>query len=323
MVFGSDVQRFSYTQKFDTLIGQFNEFLSAMYVEADIIPFRKFAIKPGVRAEYSQLIARGNISPRLAMAYKVSKNSQFSLASGYFYQLASNNYYLFGYRPKFQEAIHLMANYQMIKNSRIFRIEGYYKSYDQLVREQGQAYTPNAFRFNLGNVDNSGSGYAQGIDFFFRDRKSIKNFDYWISYSYIDTKRLYQNYTTMVTPDYVSDNNLNIVTKYFSDKLQTSISATYSYASGRRYFNPNNATFFGDKAPDYHNFALTAAYLHTFKKVFSVFFVSIDNITNRKNVLGYQYNADGSQRFETKPPFYFNLFFGFNLSLSEFNKDEL
>ncbi len=323
MVFGSDVQRFSYTQKFDTLLGQFNEFLSAAYVEADIIPFRKFAIKPGVRAEYSQLIARGNISPRLAMAYKISKNSQFSFASGYFYQLASNNYYLFGYRPKFQEAIHVMTNYQLIKNSRIFRIEGYYKSYDQLVREQGQAYTPNAFRFNLGNVDNSGSGYAKGIDFFFRDRKTIKNFDYWISYSYIDTKRLYQNYTATVTPDYVSDNNLNIVTKYFSEKLQTSISATYSFASGRRYYNPNNPTFFGDKAPDYHNFALTAAYLHSFKKVFSVFFVSIDNIANRKNVLGYQYNADGSQRFETKPPFYFNLFFGFNLSLTKFNKDEL
>lgn len=323
MVVGSELQHFQYRQAFDTLIGQFSEMLSAGYVEADIIPFRNFAIKPGVRAEYSKLLAKGNISPRLAMAIKTGKTSQISLASGYFYQLASQNYLMQGYRPNFQEALHLMANYQIIAKNRIFRLEGYYKSYSQLVREQGVPYTPNAFRFNYGMVDNSGSGYAQGIDVFWRDKKSIKNFDYWISYSYIDTKRLYQNYISKVTPDYVSDHNLNVVMKYFSMKLQTSFSVTYSYASGRPYYNPTSSRFLGDRSPDYHNLAFTAAYLTTIKKFFTVFYISLDNITNQHNVLGYRYSYDGSQRYEVKPPFYFNIFFGFNLSLKEFNKDEI
>ncbi len=323
LLIGTELQHFQYRQTFDTLTGQFAEMLSAGYVEADIIPFRNFAIKPGVRAEYSKLLAKGNISPRLAMAIKTGKTSQISLASGYFYQLVSQNYLMQGYRPDFQEALHLMANYQIIAKNRIFRLEGYYKSYDQLVREQGVPYTPNAFRFNYGMVDNSGSGYAQGIDVFWRDKKSIKNFDYWISYSFIDTKRLYQNYVAKVTPDYVSDHNLNVVMKYFSMKLQTSFSMTYSYASGRPYYNPANTRFLGDRSPDYHNLAFTAAYLTTIKKMFTVFYISLDNITNQHNVLGYRYSYDGSQRYEMKPPFYFNIFFGFNMSLKEFNKDEL
>ncbi|AEA44813.1 TonB-dependent receptor [Fluviicola taffensis] len=323
MVIGSELQHFQYRQLYDTLTGQFAEMLSAGYVEADIIPFRNFAIKPGVRVEYSKLIAKGNISPRLAMAIKTSKTSQISLASGYFYQLASPNYLMQGYRPNFQEAMHLMANYQIIAKSRIFRLEGYYKSYSQLIRENGVTYNPNAFRFNYGMVDNSGSGYAQGIDVFWRDKKSIKNFDYWISYSYIDTKRLYQNYISKVTPDYVSDHNLNVVMKYFSTKLQTSFSMTYSYASGRPYYNPSNSQFLRDHSPDYHNLAFTAAYLTTIKKFFTVFYISLDNITNQHNVLGYNYSYDGSQRYEIKPPFYFNIFFGFNMSLKEFNKDEI
>ncbi|MFN6074695.1 MAG: carboxypeptidase-like regulatory domain-containing protein [Fluviicola sp.] len=323
IVMGTDIQRFAYTQRFDTLLGQFSEFMPAVYVESDIVLSSRFALKPGVRAEYSKLIDKGNVSPRLAMAFKTSKFSQVSIASGYFYQLAASNYLLQGYKPDFQEALHLMANYQVNAKDRIFRIEGYYKSYDQLVRENGVAFTPNAFRFDYGMVDNSGEGYAQGIDFFFRDKKSIKNFDYWFSYSFIDTKRIYQNYINKVQPDYVSTHNLNVVMKYFSMKLQTSFSATYSYTSGRPYYNPNTTDFLADRAPDFHNLSLTAAYLTTIKKMFTVLYLSIDNVTNQKNVLGYRYSADGSQRFEIQPPFYFNVFFGINLSLTEFNKDEL
>lgn len=57
--------------------------------------------------------------------------------------------------------------------------------------------------------------------------------------------------------------------------------------------------------------------------MFTVFYLSLDNITNHKNVLGYRYNLAGTERYEIKPPFYLNVFFGFNMSLKEFNKDEL
>lgn len=320
---GIEIQRISYTQRFDTILGQFNNLQTAGYLEFEYKPARRFAMKPGVRAEYDQLIARGNVAPRIAMAFKTGPSGQISAASGVFYQTASTNYLIMGYRPDFQQSIHYMLNYQWVKSNRTFRLEGYYKSYDQLVRENGFPYSPNQYRFNLGKVDNSGYGYAQGIDLFWRDKKSIKNFDYWISYSYIDTKRLYQNYTALATPDYVSDHNLNIIAKYFSEKLQTNFSASYNYASGRPYFDPNSTKFFGDKAPDFHNFALTLSYLTTIKKVFTVVYLSLDNIANQKNILGYRYSADGTQRFPVTPPIYRSIFLGVNFSLTEFNKDEL
>ena len=142
---------------------------------------------------------------------------------------------------KFQEATHYILNYQYMQNDRTFRIEGYYKSYNDLIREITEGpYDPNPYRPYFWPVDNSGYGYAKGIDVFWRDKKSIHNFDYWISYSYIDTKRLYQNYIAEAMPDYVSPNNLNIVTKYFIEKPGINVSLTYAYASGRPYYNPNN-----------------------------------------------------------------------------------
>ena len=72
--------------------------------------------------------------------------------------------------------------------------------------------------------------------------------------------------------------------KYFWMKAQTNFSATYSYASGRPYFNPNATSFLADRAPAFQNLALTVSYLTTIKKMFTVFYLSIDNITNRKNI---------------------------------------
>ena len=111
--------------------------------------------------------------------------------------------------------------------------------------------------------------------------------------------------------------------KYFWMKAQTNFSATYSYASGRHYYNPSSERFLSDKAPAFQNLSLTVSYLTTIKKMFTVVYLSVDNITNHKNVLGYRYSLDGTQRYEIKPPFYFNVFFGVNFSLREFNKDEL
>jgi len=257
------------------------------------------------------------------MAYKTGAFSQISFAGGAFYQTASPNYLIQGYRPDFQNSNHYMLNYQIMKKNRVFRLEGYYKSYQQLIREKGVNYTPNQFRFNFGELDNSGSGYAQGIDFFWRDKETVKGLDYWISYSYIDTKRLYQNYISKATPDYVSNHNLNIVAKYLVEKIQTNFSATYSFSSGRPYYNPNSPTFLTDRAPAFQNLALTASYLRTFKKIFAVFYLSFDNILNTKNVLGYRYSEDGTQRYPIIPPLYRSIFIGMNLSFSQFSQDEL
>lgn len=323
MLLGTEVQHFTYHRTFVT-INNFEETQIAGYVESEWSPLYWLAIKPGVRYEHSMLINNNAVAPRLAAALRAGMHGQFSLASGIFYQLAEPQYYIAKFKPGFQQSIHYIANYQYMHNDRTLRLEAYRKDYHQLVRERiNGSFDPNTFRFPADSitVDNSGYGYAQGLELFWRDKKTVKNGDYWISYSYIDTRRLYKNYLASVQPDFIATHNLNIVTKYFIPKWATQVNATYNYASGRPYYNPTATDFMGDRTPDFHNLSITINYLRSFGKWFSVIYAGVDNVTNNKNVFGYRY-ANGL-RTPVIPPIYRSVFVGVNFSLSAFDIDEL
>ncbi len=335
---GSDLQHFKVENNFAGFSRSIDERIVSGYAEAEWIPVYWLAFKPGLRYEHSLLLNKDNVAPRLSLAVKAGRNAQVSLATGIFYQLPD---YLYLYTNKpfnqqfdFQKAIHYIVNYQFQKNDRTLRLEVYYKSYEHLLREYWTSdtadYDPNSFRSLEQNlvtgkfgINNSGYGYATGAELFWRDRKTIKNTDYWVSYSYIDTRRLYKNYLAEATPEFIATHNLNVVGKYWIERIQTQINATYSYASGRPFFNPSNPTFLGDLAPEYQSLSFTVNYLRSIGKWFTVIYAGIDNVTNHKNVFGYRYSADGKQRFPVVPALYRSYFVGINMSLSEFNKDEL
>jgi hypothetical protein len=243
-----------------------------------------------------------------------------------YFQNPENTYLLYGYRPEFQQSIHYIANFQHIANDRTFRIEGYYKDYNQLIRERNTSslvYNPNDYRPIEGIVDNSGSGYASGIDLFWRDKASITDFDYWITYSYIDTKRLYENYPGSATPPFISNHNLNVLLKYFITNWGLSINTAYTFASGKPYYNPSSEKFLGDYSPPINNVSLSISYLRAFGRWFSVIYLSVDNVFNWKNVYGYSYSSDGQECYEIRPAVDRWIFAGIILSLSQFNRDEL
>jgi len=344
LMIGGEVQHLQVNKKaldssFNSFDQSFAETQTAAYAEFEWTPVYWLAFRPGLRYENSQLLNKSSLSPRLSLAIKTGNNSQVSLATGIFYQDVDNFYLLDGYRPDFEKAIHYIANWQWAKDDRTLRVEAYYKDYQDLVLENPvnplQHYDPTSYRFispATTMVNNGGHGYAQGLELFWRDKKSIKNLDYWISYSYIDTRRLYKNYPYEATPDFISDHNLNLIGKYFIDKWQTNISVTYSYATGRPYYNPANpsSSFNTDRTPDYNNLAVTLAYLHTFGKWFTVFYLGIDNITNAHNVFGYRYPYTNTkppmltgEKIPMLPALYRSVFFGVNFSLTKFTKDEL
>ena len=324
---GSEIQSYGIDKKsFDVYKQGFTETQIAGYSELEWTPVNRIAFRPGVRYEHSTLLNTDNIAPRISMAIKTGINSQASVASGIFYQNADNTYLMAGLKPNEQKAIHYIANWQYAKNDRLLRLEGYYKDYANLVRDVYAVYDPSTYRILVDTmtVNNSGHGYAQGLELFWRDKKSVKNMDYWISYSYINTKRLYTNYKAEASPTFIADHNLNVVTKYFVEKWHTNFSATYSYASGRPYYDPNpGVAFLSSRTPDYHNLAVAVAYLHSFGKWFTVFYISIDNVTNQHNIFGYRYDITGTTKSPVVPALYRSVFFGVNMSLTQFSKDEL
>ncbi len=331
---GTELQHIEVKNGFAGFQNDFTEQQIAGYAEMEWTPVYWLALKPGIRYEHSEILNKEALSPRMAMAIKAGRHGQVSLAGGVFYQNPDYQY-LYLQKPypavlNFQQAIHYIANYQWQKGDRTLRLEGYYKDYNSLIKEHGYGYNPtnnrsvprDLYSHPGAYIDNAGYGYAGGGELFWRDKKTIKNTDYWISYSYIDTRRFFKNFTAEATPDFISTHNLNVVAKYFIEKLQTQINTTYSYASGRPFYNPLNPVFLGDKTIDYHNFSFTLNHLRSFGKWFTVFYVGVDNVTNQKNIFGYRYAQDGS-RSPIRPPLYRSMFAGVNFSLSEFKKDEL
>lgn len=313
-----------FNKTFDTIQGGYSENIPAFYVEAEWHPAFWLAVKAGGRLEHSSLFQTTTVAPRLSASFRTGSYGQASIAGGIFYQDPEEMYLWQGFTDlKQQNAIHYIVNWMYSRSDRTFRIEGYYKDYQNLVREHSNYYNPNDYRFIEGTVDNSGYGFAEGLDIFLRDKKTVKNLDCWISYSYINTKRLYQNFPTEATPGFISTHNLSIVAKYWINDIHTMVSGTYNYATGKPYYNPYYQQFLGAHTPSYQNFALQASYLTSIKNWFMVLYAGVDNIFNRKNIFGYRYSANGTERFPILPALNRSVFIGVNLSLTKFSKDEL
>jgi len=266
----------------------FSDNLSSGFAEADIFFSNKFAMKLGVRGEYSSFLDDSNIAPRVSVAYKSSDKGQFSLAYGNFYQNPLNESLKFDQRLNFEKTSHYILNYQYLSDGKTFRAEAFYKDYDKLVK-----FDTEIPQFNS-EFNNLGSGYATGIDLFWRDNKSIKNLDYWASYSYLNTKRDFRNFQERATPNFAPTHGLSLVTKYWVEDWRSQIGVSYNYSSGRPYDNPNTPEFLAEKTKSFNSLNVNWAYLISQQKIL---FFSVSNITGFKNVNGYQYadtpNLDG------------------------------
>jgi CarboxypepD_reg-like domain/TonB-dependent Receptor Plug Domain len=292
----------------------------AFFAEADVYVTRKLAARIGARGEYSSLANGFNAAPRVSLAYKTGQYSQVSVAGGKFYQTPDYQYYFLNKNLQFENATHAVLNYQIIKNKRTLRVEGYYKKYDNLIREyaaQEGFFDANPRRFPNGRTDNAGYGYAQGVDVFLRDSKTVKNGDFWLNYSYCDSKRLFGNYLAQAQPTFVSNHNLNLIYKHFIAKPMMTVSATYSFTSGRPYYNPNNTQFLTDRTPNVHNTSVWINYLTNIKGNFMVVYLSVDNVLGTRNVFNYQYSADGKTRTEIRPAAYRTIMIGTYITISK------
>ncbi|MGN6420916.1 MAG: TonB-dependent receptor [Pseudobacter sp.] len=279
-------------------INRTDNFIS-IFSESDIYITPSLLAKPGIRYEYSSLLQRGSLSPRLSFAWKLRKAGQVSLAYGKYFQKPETSYLFRKTDLQFSKATHYIFNYERIANNRTIRAELFYKKYEQLIR----------FPFNQPSIlSNTGNGYAKGLELFWRDKKLFPGFDYWISYSFLDTKRQFQDYPLEATPTFAAKHTFNLVMKQFITPIATNISVTYSYASGRPYYNPNKPVkdFLSDRTIDYHNLGFQVNYLCEIGKANTVFIFNLNNVIGNNQVFGYHYaskpNNAGLYRGEAITP---------------------
>lgn len=289
-------------------ISDLSENLFAGYAEYTWYFIKKWGLKTGIRSEYSDYVKEWNISPRISLAYKINPYHNVSAFYGEYFQSPLQE---LGYvNPSgFMKSRQYLLNYFYQKEKQTIRVEVYRKDYEDLVRNEG------AF-----NYIQNGNGFAQGIDFFWRNNGShFKNLQYWVSYSYIDTKRLYKDFPVEAQPGFVANHNLSVVGKYWIQDWRSQIGLTYQFASGRPYTNPNTEGFLNEKTKTFNILNLSWAYLLDQQKIL---YFSVSNPIGIKNINGYNYadlpNENGFyKRMEIRPSMDRFFFIGFFWTISE------
>lgn len=282
---------------------------SGSFIESDIYLTKKLVMRLGTRAETNSAINNYQIMPRASLAYKLTNGYQFSFAYGKYSQVPEYKYIDLGLK-KYELSSHYVLNFQKVEDDRTFRAELYYKKYEKLFLYE-----------NYQQLSVNGNGYAQGLDLFWRDKRSIPNVDYWFSYSYLDTKRKYQYFSERVIPDYAPAHSASIVYKQMINPINTSIGLSYFYSSPRQTYLPNGLT--GEKTPNYHNISFSASYLTSLFGSFTVIVASIQNIFGFDNIISYKYSADGSIKTAVKEPAKQIFFFGIFLSFGRDNTNDV
>ncbi len=291
--------------KFESLV---IDNLNALFAETDLYLTKDIALKAGSRLEHSTLLKKWNIAPRASIAYKFKDNSQASFAYGIFYQNPERKYLpTFNTDLTYSQASHYILQYQRSKNDRIFRTELFYKKYTDLFKT-----ATNANGIDVA-ANNDGYGYAKGVEFFWRDKKTIKNLDYWISYSYLDTKRNYLNFPGEITPSFAAAHTASFVAKKFVLKWKTGFNLSYNFATGRPYYNlsynnTQNKYVIKEegKTINYNSLSFSLNYLPNLgkpnKKTFAVFVLGVTNVLGQDQVFGYNFSQINNNKIAVTPP---------------------
>ncbi|MEI7735673.1 MAG: TonB-dependent receptor [Ferruginibacter sp.] len=306
--FTHSTEKSSYTLYDGTKFAEtIKENMIAGFGESDIYITNSLAVKAGLRAEHSALLDKWNIAPRASLAYQLGKHSSAGFAYGIFYQNPERKYLPASTLLNFSKAAHYIFQYQLLTGQQTLRTELFYKKYTDLYKTG---------RNNLGQemiTGNNGSGYAKGFELFWRDKKSIKNVDYWISYSYLDTKRDFLNFPTTIQPSFATKHTAAFVFKKFILPWKTQFNLSYNFATGRPYYrigydntlNKNVLTDMGTTI-NYNSCSFSVNYLPTIgrknTKNFAVWVLGVTNVFGQNQVYSYNYSYDGSRKEAVTPP---------------------
>lgn len=287
------------------------------YLEAQYKPFKSFFIISGLRADNHTLSKKTVADPRLSVGWKFAKDMVLRGAVGLYHQFPRLEYYAqtLNYDLKPEQAAHYILGYELDKMNGVFmfRVEGYYKDYKNLVLRD-----PNTFLYTSG-----GKGIAKGIDVFIKS--SITNkYSAWISYAYTDSKRSQYDNQKETSADYDITHSLNFVASYnITDNITAGL--TYRVSTGKPFTPVIGSSFdsaynvyqpiYGDanteRFPVYNRMDINFQYLFSLFGRFAIAVFQVNNVLNQKNLYDYTYNTDYSERKEivttNKRQFYLGL----------------
>lgn len=249
----------------------------ASFAEADYHFNSDLVLKGGMR--YTRYADTDFLMPRASLGYRLSQRSSLSLAFGDYVQQQSPRVLIVDDALRSTQAQHYVANYQYLQKNHTLRIEAYFKNYQQVLRQNPNYHT-------------NGSGYARGLDIFWRNRGGIKNLDYWFTYSFIDSKRHWRHFQEQVQPTFAPRHNAALVSKYWLGSLNSQFGSSFIVNSGYSYDNPNLVGEMESRTKAFHSLNFSWSYL---PKPNLIVHFEITNVLGRENVFGYQYSSTANE----------------------------
>jgi len=256
----------------------------------------------GIRSDYFPDFKKFWTDPRVSIGYKINKKSTIRFGNGIFRQLPDPvlmRHHDGNPDLKPMESIHFILSYDYNFNPRnSLRVEVYNKTYNYLpLEDKAKKYL------------SAGKGYARGIDFIFKGNLPF-NIDGWISYGFIDTKRIWMDFEEMTKSNYDITHNLSLVLKY-RISAETEIGVNYKLATGQPFtpvasseyipaykvYKPIYGKKNSDSFPTYKRLDFRISYFFSlFNKKFSIIYLEAINILSIKNIFNYRYNENYTSR---------------------------
>jgi vitamin B12 transporter len=266
---------------------EYKSYIGSVFLEeTSLFPYN-LSLTSGIRFDYDSKSAKNAFDPRFSLSWRIADEITLSCATGIFHQFYEPWRYDLDYgNPDLDpmEARHYIISGTWEDNGGMIRLEGYYKDYKKLLKEHDSL-----------NYISSGNGYAKGVDFFIK--KNFEKIEGRIAYSYLKARRDWQDYPGLFPPDFDITHNLTAILNV-SPIPVFQLGAKYVYATGKP-FTPMGGDFRSDRLPSYWTLDFSASYLHSFfVNNLTVFYLAVNNVTNRNNILGY-HNGDVNEPVES------------------------
>ena len=299
------------------------------YFEADFKPVHRIVANVGMRADHHNLSDGFVLDPRLSVRYQFSEDTNARLAWGIYHQFpAPFEYNSTSGNPNLgsQRAQHWIGGLHHERGQLLVRLEAYYKPYRNLVLDDPDL-----------NLANAGRGRASGVDFFCKYGAFLNTrLSGWLAYSLLRSRRVQVRHLAfeMLREEAPSPfditHNLTLVTKM---QIVRTLSAglTLKYATGRpitpivgavpvtdkSYYLPVEGPVGSERLPSFQQIDGQLSYVHFFGSGHqAVFYLAVNNLLSRANVLDYDYSIDYTQRQPRTTLFRRSIYFGTSVSLN-------
>jgi hypothetical protein len=271
----------------------------------------KFAINIGVRTDYFNINKELDLSPRVSLSYNISSDLKAIAAWGVFYKSPLMKQLKYSYptsdNTKSQRATHYLAGIEKKRNNTTFKVETYYKKYDDLIPLRRTSTSEIIYDIK----DNLAEGYATGIDFEY----VIANpkVDVWFNYSLASAKERLKgtgNYYSRYTDQRHTISSLFLFKMRHNLEFSTKVSYGSGYAYQKKFYNSTTRQWVAydeivtGKLPYFLSVDLR------FTKEFHVFslpvqlYVDVINCLNRKNSIGHIYRTVDNHPYEENSELY-------------------